>query len=315
MYIGKIRYNVHQDWNEKRRRHVNHNPILADDEHAPIIDVQTWERAQVLLDERADKPNRVFDSEFPLTGLLRCPQCEAGMVIGRTVNKRKDESKRILEYYVCGAWKNKGTSACRSNGVRRDYADKFVLTKVTEILKNEKLLKDIINRVNKDRLNRIGPAKRELDALQKEVERVQATMKKYMTLYEEDSIPGEELSTRLAELKEEKRLLEERMTPLRLITSQGSIQPISYKFVKDIMKNFYAILNNVATQEQRKKLLHLLISEITVDKERKIETIKIKVNEGMITYLTKGEGLSLVDGPSPLSFGFTEMLSAFEAVI
>ena len=43
VYIGKIRYNVRQDWSKKRRNNINANPILSDGIHEPIIDVETWE--------------------------------------------------------------------------------------------------------------------------------------------------------------------------------------------------------------------------------------------------------------------------------
>src|SRR5699024_9783065 len=49
VYIGKIRYNVRQDWSKKRRNNINANPILSDGIHEPIIDVETWNKVQVIL--------------------------------------------------------------------------------------------------------------------------------------------------------------------------------------------------------------------------------------------------------------------------
>ncbi len=182
-------------------------------------------------------------------------------------------------------------------------------------MKNDKLLKDIVDKVNKDRIVKVEPATRELEALQKDVDKKQGRMSKYLTLYEDDAIPKEQLVERLTRLKEEKRLLEERMSPLRQISCHGSIQHIPFTFIKDIMVNFNTKLCNVASREQRKKLLHLLLSEITIDESRKIDTIKLKINEGIITYLTKGEGLSLTDSPSPLSMEYPEMLPNIEIAI
>lgn len=314
VYIGKIRYNVRRDWSEKRRRNINPNPVLVDGEHEPIIPIEMWERAQVLLEERSGKPSRVYDSEFPLTGLLRCPECGSGMVIGRTVNTRKDGSKRVLEYYVCGAWKNKGSAVCHSNGIRTDYADAYVFNKVAELVRNQNLLKDVLDKVNKSRTEDIGPANRELEVLQREAEKVQSRMSKYLALYEDDGIPRDELIQRMAQLKEEKRLIEERMTPLRIRASDGNSQPVSYELVREVLDNFYSILCNVATREQKKQLLHLLISKITIDESRKIDTIKIRINEGIITYLTKGEGLSLKSSPSPY-LSFPELIPVLEIAI
>ena len=95
VYIGKIRYNVRQDWSRKRRNNINANPILfRDGIHEPIIDEETWDKVQVLLKEKSKKHNKVYDCEFPLTGILKCPVCGAGMTISRsTLEKEKMELK------------------------------------------------------------------------------------------------------------------------------------------------------------------------------------------------------------------------------
>src|SRR3712207_1072748 len=58
VYIGKIRYNVRQDWNEKRRRNINPDPILVDGEHEAIIDIATWGKVQIILKDRSKTHNR-----------------------------------------------------------------------------------------------------------------------------------------------------------------------------------------------------------------------------------------------------------------
>ena len=62
------------------------------------------------MESKQGKPSRIYDGEYPLTGILRCPRCGAGMVISRTTNKLADGTRKRIAYYCCGAWKNKGTS-------------------------------------------------------------------------------------------------------------------------------------------------------------------------------------------------------------
>ena len=112
VYIGKIRYNLRQDWNEKRRKNINPDPILVDGEHEAIIDTETWEKVQIILKDRSKTHNRVYDSELILSGLLKCPVCGASMTVSRSTRKRKDGTKVVNEYYACGNWKNKGTAVC-----------------------------------------------------------------------------------------------------------------------------------------------------------------------------------------------------------
>lgn len=45
-------------------------------------------------------------------------------------------------------------------------------------------------------------------------------------------------------------------------------------------------------------LLHMLISEITIGKDREIESIKLKINGDIIEYLNKEEGESKKATPS-----------------
>ncbi|WP_346929125.1 recombinase family protein [Clostridium sp.] len=118
IYIGKIRYDVRQNWSEKRRRNINANPIINDEIHEAIIDEKVWDKVQAILEKKKGKPSRVHDGEFPLTGILRCPKCGAGMVISRTTNKLADGFKKSIAYYACENWKNKGTAVCNSNSMK-----------------------------------------------------------------------------------------------------------------------------------------------------------------------------------------------------
>ncbi|WP_270603223.1 recombinase family protein, partial [Clostridium perfringens] len=102
VYIGKIRYNVRQDWSEKRRKNINPNPIIVDGLHDAIISEELWDKVQKILESKKGKPARIYDGEYPLTGILRCPVCGAGMVIMRTTNKLKDGTKKRITYYACG---------------------------------------------------------------------------------------------------------------------------------------------------------------------------------------------------------------------
>ena len=171
VYIGKVRYNVRQDWSEKRRRNINPDPIIVDGIHEAIINVETWDKVQLLIEQKKGKPSRIHDGEFPLTGILKCPVCGAGMVIMRTSRKRVDGTKHRLSYYSCGAWKNKGTTVCNSNSIRTDKANEYVFGKLSELLSNDKMVKAIVSNINKERKNKVDPSKKELERIDKELKK------------------------------------------------------------------------------------------------------------------------------------------------
>lgn len=60
------------------------------------------------------------------------------------------------------------------------------------------------------------------------------------------------------------------------------------------MKKFGEVFKESSTRQQRKQLLNLLVSKVTIDKSRKIDTIELQINEDVIRYLVK-EGSSEED--------------------
>ena len=45
-------------------------------------------------------------------------------------------------------------------------------------------------------------------------------------------------------------------------------------------------------------MLHIIISEITINEAREIDSIKLKINDSLVDYISKEEGLSIKGTPS-----------------
>ncbi|MGU8731833.1 recombinase family protein [Clostridium perfringens] len=298
VYIGEIRYNVRQNWSEKRRRNINPNPIRVKGKHEAIIDRELWDKVQLILESKKGKPSRIYDGEYPLTGILRRPKCGAGMVISRTTNTLADGSKKRIAYYCCGNWKNKGTSVCNSNTIRVDKANEYVFKKIEELVSNEAMIKAVVKNINKERKDKVKPAKRLLGDIDKELEKLDKRKRKIFEAYEDDILTKEEFQTRKNELNEKIRILEEEKKPLLNTISEEVSEEIPYEFIKDILMNFSKILNSSVSREQQKKLLHMIISEITMNESREIESIKLNINDKLVEYLVKEGGVPIKGIPS-----------------
>ena len=100
------------------------------------------------------------------------------------------------------------------------------------------------------------------------------------------------MSVKIAKsLKEEKEQL--------LVTFSDDVnEEIPYEFIKSILENFSKVLTESATREQHKKLLHMIISEIIINEAREIDSIKLKINDSLVDYISKEEGLSIKGTPS-----------------
>ena len=293
VYIGEIRYNVRQNWSEKRRRNINPNPIRVKGKHEAIIDRELWDKVQLILESKKGKPSRIYDGEYPLTGILRCPKCRAGMVISRTTNTLADGTKKRIAYYCCGNWKNKGTSVCNSNTIRVDKANEYVFKKIEELVSNEAVIKAVVKNINKERKDKVKPAKRLLGDIDKELEKLDKRKRKIFEAYEDDILTKAEFQIRKDELNEKIRILEEEKKPLLNTISEDVSEEIPYEFIKDILKNFSKVLNSNVSREQQKKLLHMIISEITMNESREIESIKLNINDKLVEYLVKEGGVPI----------------------
>ena len=293
VYIGEIRYNVRQNWSEKRRRNINPNPIRVKGKHEAIIDRELWDKVQLILESKKGKPSRIYDGEYPLTGILRCPKCGAGMVISRTTNTLADGSKKRIAYYCCGNWKNKGTSVCNSNTIRVDKANEYVFKKIEELVSNEAVIKAVVKNINKERKDKVKPAKRLLGDIDKELEKLDKRKRKIFEAYEDDILTKAEFQIRKDELNEKIRILEEEKKPLLNTISEDVSEEIPYEFIKDILMNFSKILNSSVSREQQKKLLHMIISEITMNESREIDSIKLNINDKLVEYLVKEGGVPI----------------------
>ncbi|MFF5819305.1 recombinase family protein [Lysinibacillus capsici] len=290
VYAGYIRYNVRRDWNEKRRNNINPNPIIVKGEHPSIISEETWKIAQKVYKERSCKPNRIHEGVFPLTGIMRCPQCGAGMVIGRTTNRTKSGEKRVLEYYVCGAWKNKGTVACRSNAVRTEYADDYVLNKLEALMKSEHLTKKLVDNINTKQQSLVAPLQREYEQYLQELERYKKKSVKLLDAFTDEVISKEVFQRKSRSIEETMTNLKAQMEPLQAQLQSTVSSEVTYEKIHAIMRNFHQAFTQALTREQRKRLLHLLIHQITIDESREIESIQIKLNDEVLEELQLGVG-------------------------
>lgn len=284
-YAGFIRYNVRRDWNEKRRNNINPDPIIQKGQHEPIISMETWEIAENVYQSRSCKPNRVHDGEFPLTGIMRCPVCGAGMVIGRTTNRLKDGTKKVLEYYVCGAWKNKGTLVCRSNGIRTDYADPYVLDKIKSLVNGDQLIKDLVSKVNSRNESMFAPLKREYDMYEKQLKDLEQKLSKTFDAYTDELISKAMYSEKARHLEDQLNQLKESMEPLRKQMEGNGAEDVSYEIIKSVLTNFSDAFKKTLTREQRKRLFHLIIHKISIGEDRKIESIQLVLNEKVVKEL------------------------------
>ncbi|MFH4919661.1 recombinase family protein [Staphylococcus cohnii] len=149
-YIGKIQFAKYKDWNDKRRKGLNDKPVIAEGKHTPIISQSLWDKVQARKKQVSEKPQLHGKGTNILTGLISCPQCSASMSASTTVNTLKDGTKKRIRYYSCSNFRNKGSKVCSANSVRADVIEKYVMDQILEIVKSDKVIKQVVERVNQE---------------------------------------------------------------------------------------------------------------------------------------------------------------------
>ncbi|WP_094094811.1 recombinase family protein [Paenibacillus physcomitrellae] len=272
-YAGFIRFNKQQDWNEKRRKGINPEPIVQLGEHDAIISMETWDKAQEIFMLKSSKPTKTFDGHFPLTTLLRCPACGQGMIGHRS--KRTKGSGEYLRYYICGTSHYKGSTVCRANSIRADYAEQYVFFKLEEITTNEYILKSLVDNVNSKISSIKEPILTQHKITLDEIKKVRFNADKYLSLFENDALDIVFVKEKINRLQDELKLLESRKVDLERQLAQPTVKELSFNEVYGILSNFSKLMD-ITPPEQQKTILNQLISKITVNAGDKIEQRSIK---------------------------------------
>lgn len=64
-------------------------------------------------------------------------------------------------------------------------------------------------------------------------------------------------------------------------------ESVPFGLVSQVMKKFRQVFKESSTRQQRKQLLNLIVSKVTIDKSREIDAIELQINEDVIRYLVK----------------------------
>lgn len=62
----------------------------------------------------------------------------------------------------------------------------------------------------------------------------------------------------------------------------GESKAISYELIVDVMSSFKVLLEMAGAQEQKKKLLHMMSDKITINQNKELDNIQIKIKDDII---------------------------------
>ncbi|MBT2687275.1 recombinase family protein [Bacillus sp. ISL-47] len=258
-------------------------------QHEPIISKELWNKAQELKAKKSYTPTKVHPGTFPLSGLLKCPQCGSSMVQGNSSEKYK--------YYQCNKNKNSGRKACSANLISKEYADEAVLANLITYLDKlnlSSLLFTIIKSNLESNLKSLGD---EVNLLNKSLKSIREKIKNAADLFlgnDNDSNQNNN-STFYYLIGEYEKEEEDTLSRLNKLSKEINLQnnlniKNNIEYVANHLKDFI----NIISEEEKKLLFHSIIKEVHVTNGPKPKDRLIK---NVIFHFTEDEfneyGLSL----------------------
>lgn len=242
--------------------------IVLENMHEPIIDIETWNKAQDKLNGYTKVRNRKYD--HPLKGLVYCMECGNKATIRCREEKRKNGTIWRATYFICSK-RNNYSGLCDNKQISANLIGETVNEKIREEIQkinfSEKQIKQIYEKAKKEAKSKNNIMQAKLQELKQTLKNIENTIEEiyqdkinkiiqiedFKTIYEKKQ---KERNKILKAIKETEKELEE--------TNQKSPK-INFKEIKQITTEFLKM------EKSNKMILEKLIEKIEFDKEKNIK--------------------------------------------
>lgn len=254
-YIGNLVCNKHSTTSYKSKV-LKLNPknqwIITERTHQAIIDLGTFQKAQMVMQSRYRK--KVTKNIHLFMGMIRCAQC------GRTLTYSVDTRRRDRGVYVCSTYRTHGISRCTSHYFRYDFLYKFVYDSIAQIYqkakKNEKKFLDSI--LGEKQIESAGNGSNIEHEL---TDRLETIRKVFIQMYEDYALkkmPDEDYHLIKQSYEEEKQSIKARLDEI-------SKKSLEVNGMIDNVHTFISALKSIKMgSELSKQIVDLLIEKIVV---------------------------------------------------
>ncbi len=245
--------------------------IVLENMHEPIIDIDTWNKAQEKLNGYTKTRDRKYD--HTLKGLVYCAECGNKATLRCREEKRKNGNLWRATYFICSKRNNySGLCDCKqiSANLIEEAVQQTIKVEIEKISLSEKEIKQIyqeaeIQAQTKSNLLsiKLQELKNSLKNIEKTIEETyQDKINKVIQVEDFKIIYEKKQNERNKILKEIKKL------EIELKESKEKLPQIDFKEIKQITNEFLKM------EKPNKMILEKLIERIEFDKEK---NIKIKL--------------------------------------
>ena len=239
--------------------------------HEPLIDIETWNKAQDKLNGYTKVRDRKYDHE--LKGLVYCGECWNKATLRCREEKRKDGSVWRATYFICSK-RNNYSGLCDCKQISANLIEEAVKQQIKNELEKIDLTEDEIKQVyeearlqakSKENLLKtvLNNLKEELKQVEQNIEEIYQDKINKVIQVEDFKVIYEKMQK-----QRDKILKEIKQTENTLNQNNEKIPKIDFKKIKQIANEFLKL------EKLNKIMLEQLIEKIEFDKEK---NIKIKL--------------------------------------
>ena len=273
VYKGFIRYGRISNYDHKDKRKKEDSFIFVKGAYFEnaIIDKDTFEKAQIIIEQNRRQTRRMPSNPHMLSGLLRCPECD-GRMNYQPAGQRKHNDKHG-GYYNCSTYTN--TRECNHNTLRAKHIEKAVTERIKNVINNKKIIDDIINEINSNNKIDTSLIHKQLQDTEKHISKSTARLTAIKQEFLAEKITYEDykdfkafIENSLAELNSQKNGMELELAKA-LNTSYDANE------VRFVLEHFNTLMENADVQI-KKQLLESLIERIDLNPDKTLKSIEFR---------------------------------------
>lgn len=188
MYVGNmVQGTKHQRMRSKQKKMAKEDWIIVEDTHEPIIDKETWEKAQSLLHKRTRELDLETNKNI-FAGFVKCGDC--GRAMAKNMWRHADGSKTYSLY--CGTYKRNGKQYCTPHTLPMAVLEQIVLEDLKTLVQNVGDLRELVSaqHLSASKIKRVTDT--EISKIRSELERVKRLKQSVYEDYKEELITKEE---------------------------------------------------------------------------------------------------------------------------
>lgn len=269
VYIGNtvqnkksvVSYKVH-----KIRTVEKENQIRVDNTHEPIIDKDTFEKVQCILEKRGTNTKLKYD--YLLRGLLYCYHCKRKLQI--VLKKNSKRNAKSHPYITCSDHKKRGCYPLSINYEKFEKHIIYVVKKICKIYADKEIFYSIYEKYQNKTLDIREGYRKKVEQIDKAIFEINNNLDKmYMDklqgiILEEDYIRvSQKFIFDRTNLIKQKKELEQKLI--------GTEEKIATKNKTKEEKELDELIENFLKLEQIDKLyLYRLINKIEIDKDKNV---------------------------------------------